>query len=357
MSLKSTLRCAVIGLGMGRVHVESYLQNPRAELVGVADSDESKFSRATGLAPGVPTYTDYREMLAECRPEVVSVALPNFLHEPVCVDCMEAGADVLCEKPMSTDLAGALRMEQAVKRTGRSLYMNLSQRFTAENVAARRIVETGALGHVYHAYTEWTRRDWIPGFGGWFGQKALSGGGPLLDIGVHRIDMALWLMGRPRPVTVSGTTHYQRGVPRARAAGVKFDVEDYAVGFVRFDNGASLLFETSWAGFQREYSQQSMKLIGTEGGIEAEPGKEGWEYVFSQEIGGVPVASRMIHEHHRAPNSCEVLVDCILDGKPFPATMEDGLRIQVILEALYTSAERGREVDVTTEFAHAYSLL
>jgi len=351
------IRCAVIGLGMGSAHVRSYLNNPRAELAAVVDVDKGRLSGIRDQAPDAKPFTDYKEMLRECRPDLVSVALPNFLHEPVCVDCMEAGADVLCEKPMSTSLEGALRMEHACERTGKTLYMNLSQRFEPYNLAARKIVETGALGEVYHAYTEWTRRDWIPGFGGWFGQKELSGGGPLLDIGVHRIDMALWLMGRPKPVTVSGATHYQRGVPRAKKEGVKFDVEDYAVGFVRFENGATLLFETSWAGYQQEYSQQSMKLIGTEGGIEAEPGEDGWEFVFNQEIGGVPVASRVIHDNPHVPQSSEMLVDCILDGKPFPATMADGIRIQIILEALYESAARGKEIDVKKEFPEAYGLL
>ena len=256
------LRCAVIGLGMGQQHVRGYVANPRAELVGVADLDEKRFAKAREIAPGVKTFTDYKRLLEDCKPDVVSVALPNFLHEPVSVACLEAGAQVMCEKPMAHTLASALRIGHAVERTGKTLFMNLSQRFRAQNMAARRIMEAGGFGEVYHGYTEWTRRNWIPGFGGWFGQKEMSGGGPMLDIGVHKIDIALWLMARPKPVTVSGTVHFRRGVPLAKAQGVNFDVEDYACGFVRFENGASLMFETSWAGYQQTYSQESMKLIG-----------------------------------------------------------------------------------------------
>jgi len=351
------LRCAVIGLGIGNLHVSGYVKNSRAELVGLVDLDEKKLGDKLKELPGTRGYTDYSEMLRECKPDLVSVALPNFLHEPVTVACLEAGADVLCEKPMSTSLASALRMEKAVEKTGKRIFMNLSQRFRAENVAARKLMEAGALGDVYHAYTEWTRRDWIPNFGSWFGQKELSGGGPLLDIGVHKIDMALWLMGRPKPVTVSGITHYQRGVPRAKRENVKFDVEDYATGFVRFENGASLIFETSWAGYQQEYSQESFKLIGTQGGLEVVEGKNGLDYIFNQEVGGVPLASRIITDTLHAPGFAESLVDCILDDKPFRANMEDGIRMQVILEALYESATRGKEVNIKEEFPEAFALL
>lgn len=351
------LRCAVIGLGMGMAHLNGYLTNSRADVVGLVDLDDDKLAKGLKDAPGAKGFKDYKEMLEECKPDVVSIALPNFLHEPVTIACLEAGVEVLCEKPMSTSLESALRMEHVATRTGKRIFMNLSQRFNAVNIAARKIQQAGGLGEVYHGYTQWTRRDWIPGFGGWFGQKELSGGGPLLDIGVHKIDIALWLMGRPKPVTVSGITHHQRGVPRAKKENVKFDVEDYATGFVRFENGASLIFEASWAGYQQEYSQESTKLIGTKGGIEAVSGKNGMYYLYNHEIDGVPLASRIIHENSPSHYSTNSLVDCILDDKPFAANMEDGIRIQVILEALYESANRGSEVNIKTEFPEAFALL
>lgn len=356
MDMTEKVKCAVIGLGMGCDHVRGYAANPRAEPVAVVDCNPDTFARAFEFAPDVPSFTDYRVMLEQTRPDVVSVALPNFLHEPVAVDCLEAGAHVMCEKPLAHTLESALAIEHAVERTGKKVFMNLSQRFREQNLQARALVEAGALGEVYHGYTEWTRRDWIPGFGGWFGQKAKSGGGPMLDIGVHKIDIALWLMGRPKPVTVSGTTHHQRGVPLAHKEGVDFDVEDYACGFVRFGNGASLLFETSWAGYQQTYSQENMKLIGTRGGIETVQGPKGQDYYFNQEVNGVPLAGRLIPDG-RGRNSADLLVDCLLDDTPFPANLEDGLRMQVILEALYLSATRGKEIDVKEEFPEAYGLL
>lgn len=350
------IRCAIIGLGMGHHHLLSYQKNPRAELVGAADLDEAKLKRAREAAPGIQTFQNYEEMLRETKPDVVSIALPNSLHLPVAVACMEAGAHVLCEKPMSTDLAGALKMQSEADRLGRTIYMNLSQRFNAFHRAARQIVNSGALGEIYHGYTAWTRRDGIPGFGGWFGQKALSGGGPLIDLGVHRIDIALWLMGGPKPVTVSGTTHHRRGIPLAREQGKAFDVEDFASGLVRFENGASLLFEISWAGFQEPRERQALRLVGTRAGLEAEPGPNGWELVLSHDVGGVPMASRMLPPKGEPPYSCQDLVDSLLDNTPFPATARDGIRMQIILDALYASAASGREIDVRSfapdAFAH-----
>ncbi len=350
------VKCAVIGLGMGANHARGYVNNPRAELVGVVDLDPARSDRVKEFAPDARFFTQYEEMLQELNPDVVSVALPNFLHEPVSVAILESGAHVMCEKPLAHTLESALRIQHASAATGKTVFMNLSQRFAEKNMQAHALYEAGAFGEIYHGYTEWTRRDWMPGFGGWFGQKAMSGGGPLIDLGVHKIDIVLWLMGGPKPVTVSGTTHYQRGVPRAKAQGAAFDVEDFASGFIRFDNGASLVFEISWAGYQQGHSQESMRLIGTQGGLETAAGEKGNEYLYNHEVNGVPLAARIIPDGH-GRKSTDVLVDAILDETPFPASLEDGLRMQVILEALYRSAERGAEINVKEEFPEAYGLL
>jgi len=350
------VKCAVVGLGMGVGHALGYVGNDRAELVGVADLDPGRFGRVKEVAPDVACFTDFQQMLEQTAPDVVSVALPNFLHEPVSVAALEAGAHVMCEKPLAHTLESALRIQHAAAASGKQVFMNLSQRFSEKNMQARALFEAGAFGEMYHGYTEWTRRDWMPGFGGWFGQKEKSGGGPLIDLGVHKIDLALWLMGRPKPLTVSGTTHYQRGVPLAKKQGAAFDVEDFACGFIRFENGASLVFEISWAGYQQGHSQESMRLIGTHGGLETVRGADGLDYIYNHEVNGVPISGRIIPDG-RGRASTNVLVDALLDDTPFPANLEDGLRMQVILEALYRSAERGAEINVKDEFPKAYGLL
>lgn len=352
MSESKKIRCAIIGMGMGLQHLKSYLVNPRAEVVGAADTNPDKFGRFLAHKEDLAVFTDYKKMLAETTPDVVSIALPNFLHLPVSLDCMRAGADVLCEKPMSTNLADAVTMLREAEKLGRTVYMNLSQRFNGQNLIAKDLVDGGALGEIYHGYTTWTRRDGMPGFGGWFGQKELSGGGPLIDLGVHRIDIAMWLMGNPKPVTVSGTTHHRHGIPRAKAQGKRFDVEDFASGFVRFDNDASLLFEISWAGYQSDKDKQKMHLVGTQGGLERADNPNGsLRWLLSHDVAGTPLVSTVSRKPSpKTPYSCETLVDCLLDDKPFPATAADGIRMQIILDALYASAESGREI-VVEDFA------
>ncbi len=344
----SKLNVAVVGLGMGKAHLRGYAANPRAEIVAVVDVNPERLKAVQEEYPQVRIFTDHKEMLKEIQPDLVSVVLPNFLHEPVSVDCLEAGADVLCDKPLAHSLESALRIEQAVARTGNQLYMNLSQRFSGPHLQAKAMVDAGALGEVYQGYTEWTRRDGMPGFGGWFGQKDKSGGGPLIDLGVHRIDLALWLMGSPKPVTVSGSLHHRRGMPLAKKTGQHFDVEDFASGFIRFENGATLLTEISWAGYMQHKDKLSMRLIGSEGGLEFDSQSGG--LVFSGEQAGVPVVTKPIPPAKQAPYSTCVLVDALLDEQPFAANLADGLRMQVILEALYRSAELGRELDLRSEF-------
>ena len=128
------VKCAVIGLGMGANHARGYVTNPRAELVGAVDLDPTRADRLKDMAPDTPFFTDYAEMLKETQPDVVSVALPNFLHEPVSVAIMESGAHVMCEKPLAHTLDSALKIQHASAATGKTVFMNLSQRFAEKNL-------------------------------------------------------------------------------------------------------------------------------------------------------------------------------------------------------------------------------
>jgi len=351
------IRCAIIGLGMGKHHLRSYLKNPLAEVVGLVDTNSELLEALRETHPHIPAYTDYKKMLVEARPDLVSVVLPNFLHRSVSVDCMEAGAHVLCEKPMSVNLDEAMKMEMESNRLGKKIFMNLSQRFGAFNLKGKSLCESGALGEIYQGYASWTRRDGMPRFGGWFGQQELSGGGPLIDLGVHRIDLAMWLMGAEIPVTVTGVTHHRRGIPRAKAQGKAFDVEDFASGMVRFSNGACLLFEISWAGYQKNWEKQEMRLIGDKGALEIYPGDKGMEMFFSHDLHGEALVSQIVGPSGEAPYSCETLVHCLAEDKAFPAVSRDGIRMQIILEALYQSASEGREISVKDRFPEALDFL
>ena len=340
------IKTAVIGLGMGKFHVMGYSKNPEADVVAVADLDASRFPEIEKLIPGVRTYTDAKALLREVKPDLVSVAVPNFLHEEITCAALHAGAHVLCEKPMSMNLDSALRMRNAASTANRQLFINFSQRFGGFARTAKDLVEAGELGDIYHAYCQWTRRDGIPRFGGWFGQKDKSGGGPLIDLGVHRLDFVLWLMGHANPTTVSGMTHARLGTALAKTEKKSFDVEDFAAGFIRTDKNSSILFEVSWTGFQTGRDRQQLRVMGEKGTLEAGPGVHG-EYTLHlcHNIAGHAFNATELHPQ-QAPSSYETLISCLQSGEPFPATAEDGIRLQIILDALYASAAQGHEIEV-----------
>jgi len=335
----SKVRCAIIGLSMGAWHFDRYKESEHGEVVAVVDVDTSKFARYTPIIGADNCFTDYKKMLKSAKPDLVSVVLPNYLHMPVTIDCLEAGAHVLCEKPMAMTVEEALKMRDAAERCRRQLGLNFNQRFSPEARALKAFVDGGRLGEIYHAYTCWTRRDGIPRFGGWFGQRKLSGGGPLIDLGVHRLDLAMWLMGYPEVMAVSGMTHSRIGVPRAKAARLNFDVEDFAAGFIRLKNGISLLMEASWAGHQREAEGVSMRLMGTEGGLEE---RDGLWYISSQSTS--KYISQISPDTGDRRSTCSEMARCVATGELYSAPAEHGIKIQRILNGLYASMEESREV-------------
>lgn len=345
----SKVRCAVIGLGMGTQHANDYFACPDAELVAVADLNPKRLEKWSPQIGAENCFTDYKEMLKKAKPDLVSVCLPNALHATVTIEAINAGAHVLCEKPMAMSVELAKQMRDAAEKAGKTLGINLSSRFNKYAMAMKDLVKDGAIGDPYHAYTRWTRRDGIPGFGGWFGQKAMSGGGPLIDLGVHRIDLAMWLLGSPQPVTVSGTIHSRFGIPRAQAKGLKFDVEDFSSGFVRFANGASLVFEASWAGYQGEKEFQNVRILGESGGLEQKHiwGDADWTATYSFDRAGHQMTAAISPQGEHLKSSYTEMVHSVRDNRPYLASAEEGIKIQQILDGLYKSAELGREVQVS----------
>lgn len=339
--MNGTVRCAIVGLGMGSIHYRGYGEAEGAEIVGVADLQEARLEPYREELGATACFTDYREMLETLKPDLVSVALPNKLHEEVTITCLEAGAHVLCEKPMAMQVAEAVRMRDAARRLGRQLGINLNQLYSGEAEGLKAWIETGSLGEIYHGFTSWTRQNGIPGFGGWFGQKALSGGGPLIDLGVHRLSLALWLMGDPKPERVVGYTHHHFGLPRAKAEKKPFDVEDFAAGSIRFQNGASLFLEASWDGFQEHRDDMRLRLQGSKGALEKQDG-----LAFYGRKGDVFFKSRLTLPKNRVKSSLDGMVQSLRGGDPFRGTPERGIAIQEILDALYLSAESGREIRV-----------
>ncbi len=264
------------------------------------------------------------------------------------IAAFEAGAHVLCEKPMALNAAEGRAMLAAAQRAGKRLMINFSYRFSAASRGLKAQVDAGVFGDFYFGRSVWHRRRGLPGFGGWFGTRALAGGGPLIDLGVHRLDLALWLMGYPKPTWVLGSTHDAIARPLAAQSGKAFDVEDLAAALIRFDNGATLVLEASWAGHIREAELMETRLLGTRAGLLQRNLDEDYRFdahIFSDQHG----AQVDTHLHPPATPARSAMHDfaaAILGGHPHPAPGDEGLVVMEILDAIYDSARRGEPVRI-----------
>jgi predicted dehydrogenase len=343
------IKCGVIGLGMGAAHVGSFRTHPEAEVTAVADTDPVRLKEKGGKELQVPNlYESAEEMFERAGLDVVAIAVPNKLHKPLTIAALESGIDVICEKPMAMNTTEAVEMKKASERTGKRLMINFSYRFKEQSYAIKKEIEEGILGDIYFARTQWLRRRGLPGFGGWFGQKELSGGGPLIDLGVHRIDLALWLMRYPAPVWVMGNTYSHIADEKAKAEGQKFNVEDMATGFVKFDNGASMAIEASWASNIREKEFMSTQLLGTRGGMKQYNVNEAYEFnaEFNIERNGVQYDMKVHPPVPEAHNSMYHFVDSIINNTPHTATADEGITVMKLLDALYESAAKNEPVRI-----------
>lgn len=340
------LHVGVIGLGIGRGHVNNFQRHPLAEVVAVADPDQERLDAVTKKFNVPSCYTDVQTMLAQETLDVVSVATPNKLHKKQTLAALNAGCHVLCEKPMALNAAEAREMNAAAKKAGRSLMINFSYRFNEQSWALKKAVDEGTLGDVYFARTQWLRRCGMPGFGGWFGQKAQSGGGPLIDLGVHRLDLALWLMDYPKPTWVLGSTYDPIASRLAAESGQVFDVEDMAVAMIKFENGASLELEASWAGNIREKEFMSTQLLGTEGGLVQRNIGEGYQFEAELYVqkNGCQYDMKLHPPVPQAQSPMYHFIDSIVNDTPHIATGEEGVVVMELLDAIYQSADQGAPV-------------
>ncbi len=360
---EASSRVGICGSGITKAHIEGYQKLPGVEVVAIAGPDVER-CQAVADQYGIPrVFADYRAML-ELGLDAVSVGVPNKYHAPITIDALAAGCHVLLEKPLAIDVADGERIVAAARESDRVVMLAFNRRYLANAVTLKEFIDAGTLGDIYYAKTGWTRRAGIPGFGGWFTTRSLSGGGPLIDLGVHMLDLALYMMGYPRPISVSGATYAALG-PRGKghsdyadytrfpggAPEVVFDVEDLATGFVRFEGGATLTVEASWAGYQPLRDDIYLQLYGREGGarISMPDYQEADSLRLVTESAGMLVeVAPVLPKVGRGGYAHEValFVDSIRTGAPPPATAAQGLTVLRVIDALYRSAEAGREIEI-----------
>lgn len=345
------LGIGIIGSGgiARTAHMPGYVScaEDGVRIIAVADVN-AEAARAAAEQFDVPhVYTDYRDLLERDDIHAVSVCTPNYLHLQPTLDAFAAGKHVLVEKPLALNATEGARMVAAGRAAGKKLQVGFMTRFQSPAQALKRFIDAGEMGEIYFARAQAMRRRGIPGWGV-FTQKDKQGGGPLIDIGVHILDLTLWLMGHPEPVAVSGQTYAKFG-HRAGLVGLLgqwdpsiFSVEDFAAALVRFDNGATLVLESSFCANQEQRDVMNTELFGTEGGCSYNPCKMFFERHRTL-IDATPAYLPQVKAHEA---EVRAFVRAILDDTPVPVTGEEALMTSRIIDAIYRSSEAGREVPV-----------
>ncbi|MEA2012443.1 MAG: Gfo/Idh/MocA family oxidoreductase [Verrucomicrobiota bacterium] len=342
------LKVGIVGLGMGSCHIEDFRKHPNVEVVALADISEEKLKKVGTEKKVKKLYTRFEEMLEKEDLDIVTIAVPNFLHKPFTIAAFEAGCHVICEKPMAMNAQEAEEMIAVGNKFKKKLMINFSYRFSPEAYAMKKEVDNRILGKIYYARTIWHRRRGFPGFGGWFGQKKLSGGGPLIDLGVHRLDLALWLMGYPEPKWVMGSTYNHLGKKAAEKDGKEYDVEDIAVALIKFKNGATIEIEASCAANIKENEKMETRLLGTKGGMFQKNVNEGYSFELNiyEEHNSCQYDRKLHPPIPDAHNAMYHFADSILNNTLHTARGEEGLIVMKLLDAIYESAKQGRPIEI-----------
>lgn len=350
------LKIAVIGTGsISHSHIQAYLKNENVELYALCDVNGEALRKA-GERYGIERlYTDEAEML-KMLPEIdaISVCTWNCAHAPCTIMALKAGKDVLCEKPMALNAKEALEMLDTAKKCGRKLMVGFVRRFGNDTAVMQDFIKGGVLGEIYYAKATYLRRNGNPG--GWFGDKSRSGGGPLIDLGVHVIDLTRYLMGNPKPVSVYGATFSKLSDRRGLKENVAYssvskseqdicDVEDLATALVRYENGAVLSVEASFC-LNLKCDVGKIELFGTRGGMSLDPELG----IYTDSCGYLTDVtlnrSTALSFDGLFQKEIDYFVDAVVNGRDLTSIAEDGVMLMKILDAIYKSAEMKREVRI-----------
>lgn len=341
------LRIGIIGAGgiAKGAHIPNYLTcADRIELVAVADVSKQAAERCAEQFSIPLAFDSYEAMLNNAELDAVSICTPNKFHADATIKALEAGCHVLCEKPPAMSYEEALRMADTAKKMNKVLTYGFHYRYTSYVEALKRFIDAGELGDIYMGRVTAVRRRGIPGWGV-FTNKELQGGGPLIDIGVHMLDTALYLMNYPEPEIVLASTYQKLG--KKKGVGLNgdwdwenFSIEDMAVGMIKFKNGATLMLETAFAANVEEKDVMQVSLMGDEGGADVFPLK------LYQEKHGTLIDVTPAYLSNKSPREAiiETFVDSCLGKKQPLCTPDEGAILQKIVTAIYDSAERNEAV-------------
>ncbi|MCM3030710.1 Gfo/Idh/MocA family protein [Niallia sp. MER 6] len=343
------LRYGLIGAGSNaeKKHLSNYLSLPNIELVSICDVNQEHANKIAKKYHVKNIYTSYSDMIDKENLDIVSICTPNSLHTPIAIYALLHGVHVHCEKPLALNAIEAQKIVDAKNKSGKQLMIGLNNRFTNEAVFLKRLIDAGYLGEIYKAKTGWIRRSGIPGRGTWFTNKEVAGGGVMIDLGVHFLDLALYLMGLPEPKYVTGATYqnFHQTATRNRngysgnPAGV-FNVEDSAAGLLSLQSGAIVHFEFAWAS-NIENDQTYLEILGTNGGASIINGEL---KVFSELLDTTVDITPILNPNIKLKNEFEHFVNSIVFAEELSAPAEHGVYMMDIIDRFYVSASMGEPV-------------
>lgn len=357
--MSKKLKVAIIGCGgiANNKHLPALVKLEEVELVAFCDIVEERAEKAAkefGTAEA-KVYTDFRELLSESEVEVVHVCTPNDSHAEITVASLESGRHVMCEKPMAKTAEQARQMLDAAKRTGKKLSIAYQNRFRSDSLYLKQLCQQGELGDIYYGKALALRRRAVPTWGVFLDEEK-QGGGPLIDIGTHALDLTLWLMDNYEPKSVTGSVFHKLG-SRENAANAfgpwnpeEFKVEDSAFGFITMKNGATIALESSWALNVIDFGEARTLLCGTEGGADMNDGlrlngeRMSRLYETKVDFGSGGVAFFSGEQETDALREARAWVKAILEDTEPLVKPEQALVVTEILEAIYESARSGKTV-------------
>ncbi|OPA74557.1 oxidoreductase [Paenibacillus selenitireducens] len=354
------LKVGIVGCGgiANGKHIPNLSAQKNVEIVAFCDIIEERAiesARKIGKEDTIKIYTDYKELLKDSSIDVVHVCTPNKSHSFITIDALESGKHVMCEKPMAKTAKEARAMLETSKRTGKKLTIGYDNRYRPDSLTLKQITERGDLGDIYFAKAHAIRRRAVPTWGVFLNEEE-QGGGPLIDIGTHALDLTLWLMDNYKVASVKGNVYHKLGSKEnaANAFGPwdpkEFTVEDSAFGFITMENGATVTLEASWALNTLDIGEAQATLCGTEGGADMKDGLRingedlGTLYTKKPELQTGGVAYFAGNSESQAGRECRMWIESILNDTEPMVKPEQALVVTEVLEAIYESARTGKTV-------------
>lgn len=361
------LRVGIIGCGhvTGMKHIPALSAvDGRVTIAGLSDADEGRAKKMASALPEAKVYKDYRSMLEDKSIDVVHINTPNASHCEITVAALEAGKHVMCEKPMASTSQEAEKMVAAARRTGKKLSISYQNRYREDSMAIYKACRNGDLGEIYFAKAHAVRRKGVPSWGK-FTLIEHQGGGPLIDIGTHALDLALWFMDNYEVDSVMGSTFQKlKDHPEGNRFGrwdpLTYEVEDSSFGFIKMKNGATIFLEAAWALNTLEEKEASTTLCGVKGGAAQSfgplgPGSFTYSINCVENDNLVTLTPNPNSGFYTAPKLSDYMVgasiremnqwaDAIIDNKDPLVLPEQACMVTRILEAIYSSSKTGKAI-------------